>query len=78
MNQYNPEKVLEEKMHRFILLKNMDYVEQIENNLKSLSDLWFSHTPLNPRSYSITTEYDDYVVIEYDPNGSIKVNQIKK
>ena len=61
MNQYNPEKVLEEKMHRFILLKNMDYVEQIENNLKSLSDLWFSHTPLNPCSYSITTEYNDYV-----------------
>ena len=78
MNQYNPEKVLEEKMHRFILLKNMDYVEQIENNLKSLSDLWFSHTPLNPYSYSITTEYNDYVVVEKDPNGSIKVNQIKK
>ena len=78
MNQYNPEKVLEEKMHRFILLKNMDYVEQIENNLKSLSDLWFSHTPLNPCNYSITTEYNDYVVVEKDPNGSIKVNQIKK
>lgn len=78
MNRYNPEEVLEEKMHRFILLKNMDYVEQIENNLKSLSDLWFSSTPLNRRSYSITTEYNDYVVVEYDPNGSIKVNQIKK
>ena len=78
MNRYNPEEVLEEKMHRFILLKNMDYVEQIENNLKSLSDLSFSSTPLNPCSYSITTEYNDYVVVEKDPNGSIKVNQIKK
>ena len=78
MNQYNPEEVLKEKMNKFVLLKGTDYVEQIERNLKSLSDLWFSHTPLNPRSYSIKTEYDDYVVIEYDPNGSIKVNQIKK
>ena len=78
MNRYNPEEVLEEKMHRFILLKNMDYVEQIENNLKSLSDLWVSHIPLNPCNYSITTEDNDYVVVEKDPNGSIKVNQIKK
>ena len=75
MNRYQ---ILEEKMHRFILLKNMDYVEQIEKGVKSLSDLWVSHTPLNPCSYSITTEYNDYVVVEKDPNGSIKVNQIKK
>ena len=33
MNQYNPEEVLIKKMSRFVLLKNQDYVKQIEKNL---------------------------------------------
>lgn len=78
MNQYNPEKVLIEKMSKFVLIKNQDYVKQIEKNLKSLADLWFSHTPLKPLSYSITREYDSYVVVEIDESGDIKVNKDRK
>ena len=73
----NSEEIIFDKYKQFVISKDKDYVEQIEENLRSLSELFHTSTPLQKMSYSITEEYDNAVIVELNENGDIKVNQHK-
>ena len=73
----NSEEILFDKYKQFVLSKDKDYANQIEENLRSLSELFHTSTTLQKMSYSITKEYDNVVIVELNENGNIKVNQNK-
>lgn len=69
------EEILFDKYKQFVLSKDKDYVKQIEDNLRSLSELFHTFTTLQKMAYSIIKEYNDVVIVELNKNGKIKVNQ---
>lgn len=69
------EEILFDKYKQFVLSKDKDYTKQIEDNLRSLSELFHTFTTLQKMAYSITKEYNDVVIVELNKNGKIKVNQ---
>ena len=71
----NSEEILFDKYKQFVISKDKDYVEQIEENLHSLSELFHTSATLQKMAYSITKEYNNVVIVELDENGDIKVNQ---
>lgn len=73
----NSEEILFDKYKQFVLSKDKDYTKQIEDNLRSLSELFHTSTTLKKMAYSITKEYDDVVIVELNKNGIIKVNKDK-
>ena len=73
----NSEEILFDKYKQFVLSKDKDYANQIEENLRSLSELFHTSTTLKKMAYSITKEYDNVVIVELNENGDIKVNQHK-
>ena len=73
----NSEEILFDKYKQFVLSKDKDYAKQIEDNLRSLSELFHTSTTLKKMAYSITKEYDDVVIVELNKNGIIKVNKDK-
>ena len=73
----NSEEILFDKYKQFVISKDKDYVKQIEENLRSLSELFHTSTTLQKMAYSITKEYDNVVIVELNENGDIKVNQHK-
>ena len=73
----NSEEIIFDKYKQFVISKDKDYVEQIEENLRSLSELFHTSTTLQKMAYSITKEYDNVVIVELNENGDIKVNQHK-
>ena len=73
----NSEEIIFDKYKQFVISKDKDYVEQIEENLRSLSELFNTSTTLQKMAYSITKEYDNVVIVELNENGDIKVNQHK-
>lgn len=73
----NSEEILFDKYKQFVLSKDKDYIKQIEDNLRSLSELFHTSTTLKKMAYSITKEYDDVVIVELNKDGIIKVNKDK-
>lgn len=73
----NSEEILFDKYKQFVLSKDKDYTKQIEDNLRSLSELFHTSTTLKTMAYSITKEYDDVVIVELNKDGIIKVNKDK-
>lgn len=73
----NSEEIIFDKYKQFVISKDKDYVKQIEENLRSLSELFHTSITLQKMSYSITKEYDNVVIVELNENGDIKVNQRK-
>ena len=73
----NSEEILFDKYKQFVLSKDKDYAKQIEDNLRSLSELFHTSTTLKKMAYSITKEYDDVVIVELNKNGIITVNKDK-
>lgn len=73
----NSEEIIFDKYKQFVISKDKDYVEQIEENLRSLSELFHTSTTLQKMAYSIIKEYDNVVIVELNENGDIKVNQHK-
>lgn len=73
----NSEEILFDKYKQFVISKDKDYVKQIEENLRSLSELFHTSTTLQKMAYSIIKEYDNVVIVELNENGDIKVNQHK-
>ena len=73
----NSEEILFDKYKQFVLSKDKDYTKQIEDNLRSLSELFHTSTTLKKMAYSITKEYDDVVIVELNKDGTIKVNKDK-
>lgn len=73
----NSEEILFDKYKQFVLSKDKDYTKQIEDNLRSLSELFHTSTTLKKMAYSITKEYDDVVIVELNKDGIIKVNKDK-
>ena len=73
----NSEEILFDKYKQFVLSKDKDYAKQIEDNLRSLSELFHTSTTLQKMAYSITKEYNNVVIVELNENGDIKVNQHK-
>ena len=73
----NSEEILFDKYKEFVLSKDKDYAKQIEDNLRSLSELFHTSTTLKKMAYSITKEYDDVVIVELNKDGIIKVNKDK-
>ena len=73
----NSEEILFDKYKQFVISKDKDYVKQIEENLRSLSELFHTSTTLQKMAYSITKEYNNVVIVELNENGDIKVNQHK-
>ena len=73
----NSEEILFDKYKQFVLSKDKDYTKQIEDNLRSLSELFHTSTTLKKMTYSITKEYDDVVIVELNKDGTIKVNKDK-
>lgn len=71
----NSEEILFDKYKQFVLSKDKDYVKQIEENLRSLSELFHTSTTLQKMAYSIIKEYNDVVIVELNKDGEIKVNQ---
>ena len=71
----NSEEIVFDKFKKFTISKDKDYVWQIEENLRSLSELFKTSTTLQSMSYSINKEYDNVVIVELNENGDIKVNQ---
>lgn len=71
------EEILFDKYKQFVLSKDKDYAKQIEDNLRSLSELFHTSTTLKKMGYSITKEYDDVVIVELNKDGIIKVNKDK-
>ena len=71
----NSEEILFDKYKQFVLSKDKDYVKQIEDNLRSLSELFHTSTTLQKMTYSIIKEYNDVVIVELNKDGDIKVNQ---
>lgn len=71
----NSEEILFDKYKQFVLSKDKDYVKQIEDNLRSLLELFHTSTTLQKMAYSITKEYNDVVIVELNKDGEIKVNQ---
>ena len=52
----NSEEILFDKYKQFVLSKDKDYANQIEENLRSLSELFHTFTTLQKMAYSITKE----------------------
>ena len=73
----NSEEILFDKYKQFVLSKDKDYAKQIEDNLRSLSELFHTSTTLKKMAYSITKQYDDVVIVELNKDGIIKVNKDK-
>ena len=73
----NSEEILFDKYKQFVISKDKDYVKQIEENLRSLSELFHTSTTLQKMAYSIIKEYNNVVIVELNENGDIKVNQHK-
>ena len=71
----NSEEILFDKYKQFVLLKDKDYANQIEENLRSLSELFHTSTTLKKMAYSIIKEYNDVVIVELNKDGEIKINQ---
>ena len=71
----NSEEILFDKYKQFVLLKDKDYANQIEENLRSLSELFHTSTTLQKMAYFIIKEYNDVVIVELNKDGEIKVNQ---
>ena len=71
----NSEEILFDKYKQFVLSKDKDYANQIEENLRSLSELFRTSTTLQKMAYSIIKEYNDVVIVELNKDGEIKVNQ---
>lgn len=71
----NSEEILFDKYKQFVLSKDKDYAKQIEDNLRSLSELFYTSTTLQKMAYSIIKEYNDVVIVELNKDGEIKVNQ---
>ena len=71
------EEILFDKYKQFVLSKDKDYAKQIEDNLRSLSELFHTSTTLQKMAYSIIKEYNNVVIVELNENGDIKVNQHK-
>ena len=71
----NSEEILFDKYKQFVLSKDKDYVNQIEENLRSLSELFHTSTTLQKMTYSIIKEYNGVVIVELNKDGEIKVNQ---
>lgn len=71
----NSEEIVFDKFKKFTISKDKDYGLQIEENLRSLSELFKTSTTLQSMSYSINKEYDNVVIVELNENGDIKVNQ---
>ena len=69
------EEILFDKYKQFVLSKDKDYAKQIEDNLRSLSELFHTSTTLQKMVYSIIKEYNDVVIVELNKDGEIKVNQ---
>ena len=69
------EEILFDKYKQFVLSKDKDYVKQIEDNLRSLSELFHTYTTLQKMAYSIIKEYNDVVIVELNKDGEIKINQ---
>ena len=55
------EEILFDKYKQFVLSKDKDYVKQIEDNLRSLSELFHTSTTLQKMAYSIIKEYNDVI-----------------
>ena len=71
----NSEEILFDKYKQFVLSKDKDYAKQIEDNLRSLSELFHTSTTLQKMEYSIIKEYNNVVIVELNKDGEIKVNQ---
>ena len=71
----NSEEILFDKYKQFVLSKDKDYANKIEENLRSLSELFHTSTTLQKMTYSIIKEYNGVVIVELNKDGEIKVNQ---
>ena len=69
----NSEEILFDKYKQFVLSKDKDYANQIEENLRSLSELFHTSTTLQKMAYSIIKEYNDVVIVELNKDGDIKL-----
>lgn len=68
------DEVLAESILTLCISKDIDYKEQIENQLRSYSLLYNTKYPLQKFSYKVYKEYDNIVIVKLCKNGDIKVN----